>query len=76
MQEKPLISYKDLGSDQVKGIIEDLEGNDMTSISNFELVTSGNESIAPKVASAALDEKTLSIEFDSIIRDTSILING
>lgn len=44
----------------------------MTSINNFELVTSGNDLIAPKVASATLHENILSIEFDSIIRNTSI----
>ena len=72
LQEKLLISYRVLRGDQVEGIIEDLKGNDMTSISNFELVPSGNDSIAPKVASAILDKNKLSIEFDSILRNTSI----
>ena len=56
----------------VNGVIEDLAGNDMESIKDFEIASGGNDAIAPMVASASLGENTLSIEFDSIIRNTTI----
>ena len=40
----------------------------METFSNFEIVSGGNDAIAPMVSSATLDENTLSVEFDSIIR--------
>ena len=69
------ISYRDLSGDQVAGIIEDLAGNDMSSVKNFEIISGGNDSIAPKVESATLDGNILSVEFDSIIRNTKISKN-
>jgi hypothetical protein len=72
LQESVFVSYRDLGGDQVKGVIEDLAGNDMATISDFEIASGGNDAIAPRVASASLDENTLSIEFDSIIRNATI----
>ena len=44
----------------------------MISISNFEIISGGNDAIAPIVSSATLDKNILSIEFDSIIRNTTI----
>ena len=44
----------------------------MTTIKDFEIASGGNDAIAPMVSSATLDENTLSIEFDSIIRNTTI----
>ena len=75
LQESVSVSYRDLDGDQVKGVVEDLAGNDMLSINNFEILSGGNDAIAPMVESATLDENTLSIEFDSIIRDTKISKN-
>ena len=75
LQKSVFVSYRDLGGDQVTGVIEDLVGNDMATIQDFEIVSSGNDATAPKVSSATLDENTLSVEFDSIIRDTSISKN-
>ena len=72
LQESVLVSYRDLSGDQVTGVIEDLAGNDMATISDFEIASGGNDAIAPMVSSAVLDENTLSIEFDSIIRNTTI----
>ena len=72
LQESVFVSYRDLGGDQVTGVIEDLAGNDMATISDFEIASGGNDAIAPRVASASLDENTLSIEFDSIIRNATI----
>ena len=69
------ISYRDLSGDQVAGIIEDRAGNDMTSVKNFEIISGGNDSIAPRVESATLDGNILSVEFDSIIRNTAISKN-
>ncbi len=72
LQESVLVSYRDLSGDQVTGVIEDLAGNDMATISDFEIASGGNDAISPMVSSAVLDENTLSIEFDSIIRNTTI----
>jgi hypothetical protein len=72
LQESVIVSYRDLSGDQVKGVVEDLAGNDMTTIKDFEIASGGNDAIAPMVSSATLDENTLSIEFDSIIRNTTI----
>ena len=72
LQESVFVSYRDLSGDQVTGVVEDLTGNDMTTIKEFEIASGGNDAIAPMVASATLDENTLSIEFDSIIRNTTI----
>ena len=47
----------------------------MATIKNFEVVSGGNDATAPMVESATLDENTLSVEFDSIIRNTSISKN-
>ena len=72
LQESIFVSYRDLSGDQVDKVIEDLAGNDMISISNFEIISGGNDAIAPIVSSATLDKNILSIEFDSIIRNTTI----
>ena len=72
LQESVLVSYRDLSGDQVTGVIEDLAGNDMATVSDFMITSGGNNSIAPMVASATLDENTLSVEFDSVIRYTTI----
>ena len=75
LQSSVFVSYRDLGGDQVRGVVEDLAGNDMETFSNFEIVSGGNDAIAPMVSSATLDENTLSVEFDSIIRNTRISKN-
>ena len=75
LQESILVSYRDLGGDQVDKVIEDLAGNDMATIKDFEIISGGNDAIAPMVASATLDENMLSVEFDSIIRNTKISKN-
>ena len=75
LQESVLVSYRDLSGDQVDKVIEDLAGNDMATIKDFEIISGGNDSIAPTVASATLDENILSVEFDSIIRNTKISKN-
>ena len=75
LQESVFVSYRDLGGDQVKGVLEDVAGNDMGTIQDLQIVSGGNDAIAPKVVSATLDENTLSVEFDSIIRNTSISRN-
>ena len=41
----------------------------MGTINDFEIISGGNDAIAPTVASATLDEHKLSVEFDSIIRN-------
>ena len=61
--------------DQVDKVIEDLAGNDMATIRDFEIISGGNDAIAPTVASATLDKNNLSVEFDSIIRNTKISKN-
>ena len=47
----------------------------MATIKDFEIISGGNDSIAPTVAAATLDENILSVEFDSIIRNTKISKN-
>ena len=69
------VSYKDLAGDQSKNVIEDLSGSDMDTISDFEIISGGDDSIAPRFASATLDENKLSVEFDSIIRNSKISKN-
>ena len=75
LQKSVFVSYRDLGGDQVKKVVQDLAGNDMETIQDFEIISGGNDAIAPKVSSAILDENILSIEFDSIIRNTTISKN-
>lgn len=75
LQKTVFVTYSDLSGDQVDKVIEDVAGNDMATIKNFEIVSGGNDAIAPMVSSATLDENTLSVEFDSIIRNTSISKN-
>ena len=75
LQRSVFVSYRDLSGDQVDKVIEDLAGNDMATIKDFEIISGGNDSIAPAVASATLDENILSVEFDSIIRNTGISKN-
>lgn len=75
LQESVFVSYRDLGGDQVTGIVEDLAGNDMSTINDFKITSGGNDAVAPSVASATLDKNKLSIEFDSIIRDAQISKN-
>ena len=75
LQESILVSYRDLSGDQVDKVIEDLAGNDMATIKDFEIISGGNDAIAPTVASATLDENMLSVELDSIIRNTKISKN-
>ena len=75
LQGSVSVSYRDLSGDQVTDVIEDRAGNDMSSVKNFEVISGGNDSIAPRVESATLDENVLSIEFDSIIRNTKISKN-
>ena len=75
MQESVTVSYRDLSGDQVDKVVEDLAGNDMATIRNFEIISGGNDAIAPTVVSATLDENKLSVEFDSIIRNTKISKN-
>ena len=71
-QKSIFVSYKDLTGDQVDKVVEDSAGNDMATIQDFEIVAGGNDAIAPEVSSATLNENTLTIEFDSIIRNTLI----
>ena len=75
MQESVTVSYRDLRGDQVDKVIEDLAGNDMAIIRDFEITSGGNDAIAPTLASATLDENMLSVESDSIIRNTKISKN-
>ena len=75
LQESILVSYRDLSGDHVDKVIEDLAGNDMATIKDFEIISGGNDAIAPTVASATLDETKLSVEFDSIIRNNKISKN-
>ena len=75
LQKSIFVSYRDLSGDQVKKVVQDLAGNDMATIEDFEIVSGGNDATAPKVVSASLDENTLSVEFDSIIRNTAISKN-
>ena len=72
LQESVFVSYRDLSGDQTKKIVEDLAGNDMAMIKDFQIISGGNDAIAPLVESATLDENTLTVEFDSIIRNTKI----
>ena len=47
----------------------------MASIKDFEIISGGNDNVAPQVESATLDENTLMVEFDSIIGNTKISKN-
>ena len=47
----------------------------MATIENFEITSGGNDALAPMVESATLDKNTLTVEFDSIIRNTTISKN-
>ena len=72
LQQSIFVSYKDLGGDQSKKVVEDLAGNDMSSIKDFEIISGGNNVTRPIVSSAILDENTLTVEFDSIIGSSKI----
>ena len=75
LQGSVFVTYRDLDGDQVKRVVEDLAGNDMATTKDFEIISSGNNATAPMVESATLDENTLTVEFDSIIRNTTISKN-
>ena len=72
MQQSIFVSYMDIGGDQVEKVVEDMAGNDMATVNDFEIISGGNDSTAPFVESATLDENVLTVEFDSIIRNTKI----
>jgi uncharacterized repeat protein (TIGR02059 family) len=69
------VSYKDLGGDQTKSVIEDKSGNDMGTISDFEIINGGFDETPPKLVSAELDDNILTMEFDSIISNTKLSKN-
>ena len=69
------LSYKDLGGDQTRGVIEDKAGNDMATVRDFEIINGGYEEIPPKLIAAELDDNILTIEFDSIINNTKLSKN-
>ena len=75
LRDSIFVSYRDLSGDQSKNVIEDLSGDDMTTIKDFEIISGANDAIAPRFASATLDENILSVEFDSIIRNAKISKN-
>ena len=69
------VSYRDLQGDQIKGVIEDKAGNDMTSVRDFEIINGGYEDIPPKLIAAELDDDILTLEFDSILNNTKLSKN-
>ena len=75
LRDSVFISYRDLAGDQSKNVVEDLAGNDMVTINDFEIISGANDAIAPRFASATLDENSLTVEFDSIIRNAKISKN-
>ena len=73
--ESILVSYKDLAGDQNTSVIEDVTGNDMKTIKNFEILNSGYEEIPPELISAQLDGNQLTLGFDSIINNSKLSKN-
>ena len=73
--ESIFVTYADLAGDQIKGVIEDVAGNDMKTIRDFEIINGGYEEIPPKILSAEFDDGTLIVEFDSIINNTKLSKN-
>ena len=69
------VSYKDLGGDQTKAVIEDKSGNDMKTVRDYEIINGGFDETPPKLVSAELDDNVLTMEFDSIISNTKLSKN-
>ena len=69
------VSYKDLGGDQTKAVIEDKSGNDMKTVRDYEIINGGFDETPPKLVSAELEDNVLTMEFDSIISNTKLSKN-
>ena len=72
MQKAVAVTYRDLTGDQISKVVEDLAGNDMATIKDYEIISGGNDTTRPVVTSATLDDNTLTVEIDSIIQNTSV----
>ncbi|MFL0771128.1 MAG: SwmB domain-containing protein, partial [Prochlorococcus sp.] len=64
------ISYQDLNGDQRTGVIEDLAGNDLLTIKNFEVDNNSFDLSVLGFASAFVDGSLLEVNFDTEIADT------
>ena len=67
------VSYRDLNGDQTKSVIEDEFGNDMKTIRDYEII--GLDETPPKLVSAELNDKILTMAFDSIVNNTKLSKN-
>ncbi len=63
-----LISYRDLNGNQSAGIIEDDDGNDLTSFTNLKPVNDSTDPQPPVLEDAYLDGKQLILEFDELLQ--------
>ena len=66
------LSYRDLDGNQSSGVIEDLSGNDLASISNLSISNRTKRSTQPlNVNSAEVDGNTITIAFDRELATTT-----
>jgi uncharacterized repeat protein (TIGR02059 family) len=72
---KILLSYTDPKGNQARGVIEDLSGNDLQSIRNFEVTNNTPDIDPPTLTSAFVSGNTLMMEFDEIINPIAVNSN-
>ena len=56
-------------------MIEDKSDNDMSTISDYDIINGGFDETPPKLFSAELDDNVLAMELDSIISNTKLSKN-
>ena len=66
------LSYKDLKGDQDSGVVQDKSGNDLISTKGYKIFNANSNDMPPELVSAELDDKSLTLEFDTIISNTKL----
>ena len=67
-----LISYRDLKGDQKRGVIENMNGEDLPSFKNLVPDITSNDETPPSLIDAYIDENQLYLEFDEILEKDSL----
>ena len=62
-----LIAYRDLNGDQRSGVLEDMDGNDLSSFSKLSPINDTFDSDPPSLEDAYLDGKQIVLEFDELL---------
>ena len=66
------LSYKDLRGDQDSGVVQDKSGNDLITTKGYKILNANSNDLPPELVSAELDDKMMTLEFDTIINNTKL----